>query len=143
MSLQINANSAPVKALGSSNREKNLLPFAVDQLSSASRFDKSEEQESSFGMAGTPAHHGFGKSQNLSKPIDAFTISYADNLEASPGGLARMGGLIEPTTNAQTINPENTIRSIKNALFDKNKDAGRLLSIQANQAPNSVMKLLE
>ena len=142
MSLQINANSAPVKASGSSYREKNLLPFAVDQLSSASRFDKSDEQESSFGMAGTPAHHGFGKSQNLSKPIDIFTISYADNLEASPGGLSRMSGFIEPLT-SQTINPEDTMQSIKNALINKSKDAGQILSIQANQTPNAVMKLLE
>jgi hypothetical protein len=143
MSLQINANSPPIKALGSSNREKNLLPFAIDALSSASRFDKSEEQESSFGMAGTPAHHGFGKSQNLSTPKDSFTISYTDNFKASPGGLARMGGDFRPATNTQPINPENTTRSIKNALLNVNEDTGRLLSIQANQTPNSVMKLLE
>jgi len=62
-------------------------------------------------------------------------------IEASLSGMARMVGRSPVSINDNQIQLEMVSRSIKKTLLEIDKNSQLVLSVQANQTPNAVMKL--
>ena len=140
MSLQINSNPVSIKAASNFSRESNLLSLAIHELSGSSTPNRSRDEV--FERLGDlPDQKSIAK-KSTSKMTNAI-VANVDKFEASISGMARMVGLSLLPTNNILIQPDVVNRSFNEALLEINQNSQLVLSVQANQMPNSVIKLLE
>ena len=140
MSLQINSNPVSIKAASNFSRESNLLSLAIHELSGSSTPNRSRDEV--FDRLGDlPDQKSIAK-KSTSKMTNAI-VANVDKFEASISGMARMVGLSLLPTNNILIQPDVVNRSFNEALLEINQNSQLVLSVQANQMPNSVIKLLE
>ena len=140
MSLQINLNPVSVKAASNFSRESNLLSLAIHELSGSSTPNRSRDEV--FDRLGDLPDQTSIAKKSTTKMTNAIAAN-VDKFEASISGMARMVRLSLLPTNDILIQQDVVSRSFNEALLEINQNSQLVLSVQANQMPNSVIKLLE
>lgn len=140
MSLQVNSNAPNVKQLQSASRERNILSFAVDAMD---RANPSGPENPAFALADSYNPSAFRNKHTAPSPLTTSQSGSQDRFLASPSGWARMEELFTIKKNEQSMDLEVASQSTKMVLNDIDQNSDLALKIQANQAPNSVIKLLE
>lgn len=143
MKFEVNTNSSSFRALNNLNRVGNLLSIAVSGLSGGLRANHAGEDASGLGMAESFTKAPQGAKKRLPTNPNDTTIQISDKILASPSGWARMGALAGSLISSQAINPEIVGTAVNLARHDIVEDPEKALSAQANQRPDSILKLLE
>jgi len=140
MSLQINTNPVSIRTASNFSRESNLLSHAIHELSGSSTPNRSRDE--AFDRLGDLSDQSSLAKKSTGNKANAI-VANVDKFEASISGMARMVGLSLLPSNNILIQPDAVNKSFNEALLEINQNSQLVLSVQANQMPNSVIKLLE
>jgi len=146
MLFEVNTNNNSLNSQRNLKRINNLLSIAVSGLSAGLKPDQSADDASGIGVSENLDKHRdlkYKRSLSLGNELIKIPNQISDQILTSPSGWVRMGALFGES---KPLEPGSAETASENAYLTRQEmidNPEKVLGSQANQSPQSVMKLLE